>query len=322
MHCLLVGNYGVGNLGDEALREYFLRAFPEITWTVISANPVAGELPRLPAGFHSLISFRWWKTFKAVKHSEALVLGGGSLLTDTESVLACFLWWLHVMIASLRGCPILLAFQGIGPFRTELGRWFAKDALDRSMFISVRDKESGERVHDLAEYKKIVQSFDPVLSLFEAKKESTNTKNVLTVIPRRNSGETLTHAVLAALTERQWQRAEIISFQSGDPVEKETCNRLRQLFSIPVSIISVRTVQEAQAALEEASLVITERYHGAIVALGMGRETRIVAQAEGDKLAALATLLKEPGALGRLRESVKEGEVALRAALKEVARFE
>ena len=30
MRLLLVGNYGVGNLGDEALREYFLKRFPEV----------------------------------------------------------------------------------------------------------------------------------------------------------------------------------------------------------------------------------------------------------------------------------------------------
>lgn len=74
MHCVLIGNYGVGNFGDEALKEYFLSAFPDITWSVVSARPSGEELPRLPGGFRSLFS-HWWKTLGAIRNTDAVVFG-------------------------------------------------------------------------------------------------------------------------------------------------------------------------------------------------------------------------------------------------------
>ncbi|MBI5155969.1 hypothetical protein HZA45_01700, partial [Candidatus Peregrinibacteria bacterium] len=96
MRCVLIGNYGTGNFGDEALRSYFLKSFPEIEWQVVSARPTADELPRLPAGPRSLFTTKWFRTIKALRHCDAVVFGGGTLFTDSESVFACFLWWLHV----------------------------------------------------------------------------------------------------------------------------------------------------------------------------------------------------------------------------------
>ena len=114
MRLLMVGNYGDGNVGDEALREYFLRRYTSHRWTVLSAHPsTPQELPRLPSGIRSFLSFKWLRTLNQLPDFDAVVFGGGSLFTDIESPLACILWWLHVRAARFFGKPVLLAFQGV-----------------------------------------------------------------------------------------------------------------------------------------------------------------------------------------------------------------
>ena len=95
MRYLLVGNYGVGNAGDEILKDYFLERFPGIEWIVCSACPVSGEVWRLPAGVRSFLSFKWLYTLWVLRKSDGMVFGGGSLFTDVESVRACFVWFAH-----------------------------------------------------------------------------------------------------------------------------------------------------------------------------------------------------------------------------------
>ena len=164
MRALLIGNYGVGNWGDDALRDYFLTAFPEIEWTVVSASarpPVRPErtipiVPRLPLGFRSL--FRpWWRTLRAIARTDAVVFGGGSLFTDSESLFACFLWGMHACVARFFHRPVFLASQGIGPFRTRLGEGIARSVALRSAFLSVRDTASMARVETWGLNKKCIQ---------------------------------------------------------------------------------------------------------------------------------------------------------------------
>jgi polysaccharide pyruvyl transferase WcaK-like protein len=142
MSYLLVGNYGVGNAGDEILRSYFLDRFPECQFLVLSASPREGELSRFPAGIRSFLSCRWLRTMRALWQSHGLVFGGGSLLTDVESPHACFVWWIHALFAWALRKPYYLAFQGIGPFRTRLGEALARFVVQRATFISVRDTQS------------------------------------------------------------------------------------------------------------------------------------------------------------------------------------
>ena len=147
---LLVGNYGVGNAGDEILREYFLEHFPKVEWQVLSAHPSSGELPRFPGGVRSLFSLRWFRTLRALRKADGIVFGGGSLWTDLESVRACFLWSVHAWFARLCGKPYFLAFQGIGPFRTRVGEWLTRWVIAHASFISVRDSFSFERLSGLS----------------------------------------------------------------------------------------------------------------------------------------------------------------------------
>ena len=283
---LLIGNYGVGNVGDEALKEYFLRTFPEVCWVPVSAKPTHLEVPRLPCGFRSLFT-PWWRTVVAYWRCDGVVFGGGSLFTDTESSFAPFLWFGHAALARLFRKPIFLAFQGVGPFRTRRGEWCARWVVRRTAFLSVRDVLSRERVERWKLHKKCILSFDPVLSLIHNKNIISRSK-ILFIIPRGNS------------SKKFWDRSE-----------KMRCEGFAG-----VRVQEPRSLFELSTAISSASFLLTQRYHAGIVALALGVPFEAVPQVPGDKLDALN---HEDRDLVHLRERVRVGEEALRSALRHPA---
>ena len=303
---MLVGNYGVGNLGDEALKDYFLRSFPEVQWTVISAHPEDQEVPRFPMGIRSLLSLRWVWTLRALQQSRGMVFGGGSLFTDQESVRACFLWGLHAFVARLYGKPYLLAFQGIGPFRTKIGERIARWVVSHAAFLSVRDPLTAERIGSWKMNTKLVQTFDPVFKLMHKEKLHSSTQKIFIIIPRASDvSSSDKYHIPAGSTVR------ILLLEPESPTEQALATKIRE--GNPGStILPIRTLPELMTEMSHATTVLSARYHGALAAVALGKEVRLLSQGEGDKLASLRNLPPS----GELLELVDTGERALMAALK------
>jgi polysaccharide pyruvyl transferase WcaK-like protein len=314
MRCLLIGNYGVGNVGDEFLKDYFLKAFPDVSWHVLSAHPENGQLPRIPTGIRSFLGFGWVKTVSALKQSDAVVFGGGSLFTDAESVTACWIWFVHAFVASLYRKPILLAFQGVGPFKSRLGRVFSGWVIRHATFISVRDKVSVDRVQTFGENIKVVQSFDPVLALI-SNQIHDGSNNVLIVIPRPNSGDLFVGRAVDRWKGGALTSARILSFEPDNPMEHTLCQKLHTVLNNS-TLIAVRGIHDLASAFSGAGLVLTHRYHGAIIALALGIPFEAVFQKPGDKLDEVTA----HAAVGRDRcmDDVRRGEESLRAALQQI----
>lgn len=318
MHCVLIGNYGVGNLGDEALRSFMVRSFPSVEWTVLSAAPTReGELPRLPGGIRSLVRLRWLRTLHAIRHADAVVFGGGSLFTDAESVYACILWWIHVRAARFFRVPVLLAFQGIGPLTHPVARFLTQDAVRRSVFLSVRDEESFARVLAWNMNINVIQSFDPVYKeIYE--QNSERTKNVLVIIPRKNSPTSFLERAAALAEAGTWDAVRILSLEPASPEERRLCDALvarlgRGALSTP------ETMEHLAECLADASLVLSQRYHGALAALALGIPFETMSQKAGDKLSTLEQYAGDDVQRRRLLHWVDEGEQGLKAALKGLA---
>lgn len=305
MRALLVGNYGVGNLGDEALKEFFLERYSSVEWSVIAMRPEHGEYAPLPAGIRSLLAFRWLRTIRAMRRSDVLVFGGGSLFTDSESIHACVIWGLHALAAKLCGVPYALAFQGVGPFHTSLARWLTRKVVAGSAFISVRDSASFERVQDMNLHTKLVQTSDPIFLFSELEKTSDSSKKVLNIIPRKNPNDAFWQACNARV-DQHWDIVNILSFEAVHPGERATLDRLSQLFP-GAKVFPIMRLSQAVAPLCD-STVITQRYHGAICAVLAGVDPLIVPQKAGDKLDSLAALLRERGPVRVLSESAERAQ--------------
>ncbi len=330
MRSVLIGNYGVGNFGDEALREYFLEALPDLDWTVLTAGPLVtvGEkgsvtsVPRLPLGLRSF--FRpWWRTLTAIARADIVIFGGGTLFTDIESLLACVLWGTHAFVARLLGVPVILAFQGVGPFKTRVGEGIARFTFARAAAISVRDEASLARVQSWGLSMNIVHTFDPVFLSFIRGKTTVSIKKLFIVIPRHNSGATFEELYKNALHDHQFDEVRILSLQPLDPSERMAMDRLRQMTTLPVTIVPITTQAALLQEVAAAGIILCQRFHGALAALAQGRPLLICPLEPGDKLAALEVALGQPGgaeALTRRWCALAEvGEAALRQSVAELA---
>jgi len=307
---LLIGNYGAGNLGDEALKEYFLREFSGVRWQVISAHPESGELPRLPGGFRSLFT-SWWRTIGAYGNADGIVFGGGTLFTDLESVSACLIWWWHALIARLFRKPLILAFQGVGPFRTGVGEWLARWVFRRATFISVRDEASRSRLDSWNLNKNIIQTFDPVVLLIRSENSSESSQNVFVIIPRNNSDAAFLARAMTLAKERAPQEIVILSLRPDNEEERAVCRRLVTALGGKARVVAVRSLQDLMREVARASFVLSQRYHGALMALALGKAMEVISQGAGDKLSELPSAVELPSCIDRARE----GERQLRALL-------
>lgn len=314
MRALLVGNYGVGNWGDEALRERFLSRFPDVHWTVLTAHPsAAGDVPRLPCGIRSFLQLDWLRTLRAFRSADAMVLGGGTLFTDIESPLACVLWSLHVAAARFFRVPVYAAGQGIGPFRTWLGEALARWSLRRCVFVSVRDDASATRAESFQLNSKIVRSFDPVLLSILPKIEERS-KNVLLIVPRANSTDAFQKIALAEA--RSWHGlVRVLLFEPGDLREREWAKQFAAAAQRDTQSIPLTSTAAVLAACADAGRMVTQRFHGGIVALGLGIPFVRVPQHTGDKLDRLPEASDQEH-IELLRTLARHGEDALEAAMR------
>lgn len=315
MKAVLIGNYGVGNFGDEALKEYFLRAYPDVQWTVLSAHPRGGELARLPAGIRSFFGTPWWKTLGAIRRADAVVFGGGTLFTDIESVKACVLWGIHAAVARFFRVPVHLAFQGIGPFKTPLGERIARWVVRRAATISVRDEASASRIADWRKNTEVIQTFDPIFSLFVEKKLEHRAQNVYVLIPRHNSGRNFMGAVEFHTTNLRHSAIEIALFQPDDAGERKAVETLRRSYP-QANVRTIRTTDDLMLLLSRASHCITQRFHGALAAVAAGVPLSTVSQAAGDKISTIPEMFGRPEGWSLALGRITAGEEALRQALK------
>jgi len=312
MTYLLVGNYGVGNLGDEALKEYFLKRFGGIDWKVVSARPKKEEIPRFPLGVRSFFK-PWWRTVKELKKSDGIVFGGGSLFTDIESRMACILWWCHAFVAWVFKKPIYLAFQGIGPFKTCIGEKLTRWVVNRAEYISVRDYRSFVRIEHWFKHTNIIQSFDPVILLVDNKKQELCSHKVCIIIPRCNSDR--------AFIVKAREKAEtdgmncifIITMQPDNPEEQKICKEIR--LQCGGEIKPVRSIEELCKEISMSCSVVSQRYHGALIALALGKDLKIVSQAEGDKLSTIRNMIEDGESLKNMKKMAIKGEISLREKL-------
>lgn len=282
---VLIGNYGNGNLGDEALREYFASVDFGVDWRVVSARPATpSELYRLPCGARSLFA-PWWRTAVAIARSQGIVYGGGTLFTDIESVTACMMWWTYAFVAWCCRRKILLAFQGVGPFRTWTGAWLTRWIFERATFISVRDEESLRRILPWHLLTNPLLTFDPALVRFSEVRKRAQTRRSLIIIPRMNASESFRVAALEQWNESRYDEVRILLMQPD--AERGIAESLQSRFSV-ATIVAPSSVTQFLDEVAAATHVVTQRYHGAIAAIAVGVPLTIAPQREGDKLSALA----------------------------------
>jgi len=144
---VLSGYYGFHNSGDEAVLKSILTALDEagkaaglkIEPVVLSGDP---EWTSKHYGVEAVHRMKLAEVRRALRGSDGLISGGGSLLQDATGI-GSIPYYLGIMaLARWSGVPTFVYAQGIGPVNRKLFQPFIARAFKKAAYVSVRDEES------------------------------------------------------------------------------------------------------------------------------------------------------------------------------------
>lgn len=141
----LIGHYGQGNTGDDALLYVSLQrlsaVWPECRFTVLSDRdlvvPPGIRVERALPGRGPLGKAVTRTT--AILRADGLVYGGGGMFQDYGSPFYLRRQYVTVRTAAMLRKPVLLVGVGVGPLATPAGRHYAEYILDRAAYVSLRE---------------------------------------------------------------------------------------------------------------------------------------------------------------------------------------
>lgn len=168
---LISGYYGFDNTGDEAILEALTLALTQsgVEISVLSRNPErTQELYKVKA----FNRFNIIDVFKALKGSDVLISGGGSLFQDVTSSISLYYYLAVVQMALIMKKNVYIYSQGIGPINKRLNRNLFSKIVNKVKSISVRDNLSYEELLKLRIHKPSIDiTSDPVFLLQPASTE-------------------------------------------------------------------------------------------------------------------------------------------------------
>ncbi len=171
---LISGYYGFSNAGDEAMLTAIVTGLraqdPQVELTVLSGHP---ELTQSLQQVKSIHRFDFFGIFRAMRHTDLLLSGGGSLLQNVTSQVSLFYYLFIIGLAALFRKKIMLFAQGIGPIHGQFARWLTHYICQKADLITVRDDGSLNDLKHMGFKENTVHvTSDAVFSLPEGKQKA------------------------------------------------------------------------------------------------------------------------------------------------------
>lgn len=173
----ICGAYGKGNAGDDAILEAIVKELkdidPDLPIWVLSRSP---KETRLRYRVNAIYTFRLWRFFRRLGHTQLYINGGGSLMQDVTSRRSLWFYLLTISMAHLRRNKVLMYGCGIGPIQYPSNRRLCKRVLQRNVdAITLRDVNSQEELAQMGVTKpEVILAADPTVILPAAPKEVTD----------------------------------------------------------------------------------------------------------------------------------------------------
>jgi polysaccharide pyruvyl transferase CsaB len=162
---LLLGYYGYGNSGDEAVLLTIAQSLAKEGHSpgVLTSSKEATERLLSPTPVRTFSRMSLGGVLQGILWSDLLVLGGGSLLQDVTGPMSLRYYIAIIQLAKLFGKPYVFFAQGLGPFIRKGSRQKVGRVAKGAKLLSVRDPKSKEFLEELGLDSVLVA--DPVWSL-------------------------------------------------------------------------------------------------------------------------------------------------------------
>ena len=281
---VMSGYYGFANAGDDAILESIQQAIHEasddVSVTVLSNDP---ELTRKQYGMDAIPRFRMWRVFNALRRSDVLLSGGGSLLQDTTSTRSLMYYLSVIRCADFLGKPVMLYANGIGPVRKPANRRRVKRVVERAALVTLRDHSSARELADMGvDRPDLYVTADPVFHLAPASPERAEQLLAcaglagdlpFVAVSVRNWRDTDGFfPQLARLCDhlRRTHGLEVLFLLMQPDRDREATTRVRSLMKEPSRLLDTPcTPRELMGVLGQARLCLAMRLHTLIFAARM-----------------------------------------------------
>ena len=249
------GYYGAKNAGDEAMLAAMLEVLadldPELHITVISADPADTERRH---GVHAVGSFAMGGILGALRRTDLLISGGGSLLQNVTSRRSLYYYMGIILLALMLGKKVMLYAQGIGPvtgrFACRCMRWLG----NRVSLITVRDEGSMAELRRLGITRPPMEcTADPVLGIHPVGREAGRA-----ILSRYGADGAKPVVGISVRDWQGWQHYKEILAEISDAVVREM--EARVVFLPMQYPEDVKTAETVAAWTHEECTVLTDEY--------------------------------------------------------------
>lgn len=269
MKVLISGYYGFGNAGDEAILyaiiEMLKMSDPNIDIMVLSDKP---EHTKKNYGVKAVNRWRFFDVFKAVKESDGLLSGGGSLLQD-ETGLGSIPYYSGIMfLARLLRKPVVVFANGMGPIHRSYNRFIVKHILSKACFISVRDEASRSYLERIGIQRNIELVPDPVIGLRKDQPIAhTPSQTILVAVRSWPSRENYRRKIARALDRCVKEGFKVVFLPMHGKDDQLASESVKQLMIEKASIESYNlSVKNKLNVVAESHVLLGMRLHSLIFA--------------------------------------------------------
>lgn len=162
----LFGYYGFENAGDEGILEGIVEQIttrvPRVNLSALSYN---AKDTSEKYNIHAVSRNNFKEVIKAIKESDVVVSGGGSILQDVTSSRSLLYYLGIILLAKKLGKRVMFYGNGFGPITRCFNKKLVKYIINQVDVITVRDYESKEAMQALGIKKDIVVTADIALGL-------------------------------------------------------------------------------------------------------------------------------------------------------------
>lgn len=167
---VISGYYGFRNSGDEAVLQSILLALEaEGKAAGINIEPVVlSQDPQLTASMYGVRAVHRMKpgqVLSAIRHSDGVISGGGSLLQDATGWKTIPYYLSILKLAQWLRKPTFIYSQGLGPVNRTSFYSPIVSVFSRCAYVSVRDTESANLLGKMGYTKDVEVVPDPVMGL-------------------------------------------------------------------------------------------------------------------------------------------------------------
>ncbi|MBQ6998533.1 MAG: polysaccharide pyruvyl transferase CsaB [Clostridia bacterium] len=239
----ILGYYGYGNCGDDALLHAILKDIyairPYFSPTVLSYKPA---ITAQDYGVHSINRFDIFAVRKLFNKVKLFIAGGGSLIQDVTSTKSLLYYLYIIRLAKKKGVPVMLYGNGIGPINKPLNKKLAAKVLNTVDVITLRDYESLQLLESMGvTAPEIKITADPALSLTVG--DTENAKQILKKYGLKNSEK------FFCLSVRRWKNMGNAAKSFAD-----ICARISAQYGLTPVIVPMQYSKDMPVSREIAEL--------------------------------------------------------------------